>query len=387
MYATISDLIKDIFNINIPLPIQTFGFFMALAFVFAAIILQKELKRKENEGRLYPITKKILKGKAFKQYEYIYAAIIGFIIGFKLFDIILNYNEFANNPQNFLISANGNFLGGIITMVIALLYTYRQDKKQRLSKPILEEKLIHPYELIGNFVMLAAIFGLIGAKLFNSLENIDDLIADPIGSLFGFSGLTFYGGLITASIAIIFYAKKNNISLTELVDAAAPALMLAYAIGRIGCQLSGDGDWGIVNTAPKPHIISFLPDWMWGFRFPHNVINEGIPIEGCVGKHCYILAQPVFPTSFYETTICIILFFVLWLLRKKLKIAGMLFSVYLILNGIERFFIEKIRVNFKYNLFGYGITQAEIISFCLIIVGIIAIFLLLKRNKIIKQNI
>jgi prolipoprotein diacylglyceryltransferase len=126
---------------------------------------------------------------------------------------------------------------------------------------------------------------------------------------------------------------------------------------------------------------------MWGFRFPHNVINEGIPIEGCVGKHCYILAQPVFPTSFYETTICIILFFVLWLLRKKLKIAGMLFSVYLILNGIERFFIEKIRVNFKYNLFGYGITQAEIISFCLIIVGIIAIFLLLKRNKIIKQNI
>ena len=142
--------------------------------------------------------------------------------------------------------------------------------------------------------------------------------------------------------------------------------------------MSGDGDWGIVNLAPKPEWLSLLPDWAWSYNFPNNVINAGVYIEGCTGKFCSVLSQPVWPTSLYEVVMCIALFFVLWLIRKKIKVAGMLFAIYLIMNGIERFFIEKIRVNTEYNILG-GITQAEIISFCLIITGLILSFLLSKK--------
>jgi hypothetical protein len=146
--------------------------------------------------------------------------------------------------------------------------------------------------------------------------------------------------------------------------------MLAYGVGRIGCQLSGDGDWGIVNTAPKPSWLSFLPDWMWGFTYPHNVLNDGIPIPGCTGPHCFALPDPVYPTPFYEVIAALLLFGVLWSVRKRLNIAGQLTGVYLILNGLERFFVEKIRVNSEYSIFGFHPTQAEIISFLMIIAGI-----------------
>ena len=166
-----------------------------------------------------------------------------------------------------------------------------------------------------------------------------------------------------------------------MVDAAAPALMLAYGVGRIGCQLSGDGDWGIVNAMPKPEWLFFLPDWTWAFDYPHNVISEGIRIAGCEGRHCFVLENTVFPTPLYESVLGILLFFVLWVLRKKIKVHGVLFSVYLILNGMERFFIEKIRVNSVYKIFEKEITQAEIISVVLIILGVFGIIFLKKLKS------
>ena len=144
--------------------------------------------------------------------------------------------------------------------------------------------------------------------------------------------------------------------------------------------MSGDGDWGVDNLAPKPEWMSFLPDWMWSYNFPHNVINAGIPIEGCTGNFCMQLPNPVWPTAFYETIISIAIFSILWSIRKKIKISGVLFFIYLIFNGVERFFIEKIRINTEYNILG-GITQAEIISFCLIISGIIGMIYLYTANK------
>jgi len=90
---------------------------------------------------------------------------------------------------------------------------------------------------------------------------------------------------------------------------------------------------------------------------------------------------PVFPTPFYETIVCVGLFFLLWSIRKKLKAPGTLFAVYLVLNGIERFFIEKIRVNTRYSIFGFHPTQAEIISTLLIITGAILYFILKNRYK------
>ena len=94
---------------------------------------------------------------------------------------------------------------------------------------------------------------------------------------------------------------------------------------------------------------------------------------------CYQLTNPVYPTAFYEIIMAGLIFVFLWNIRKRINIAGILFFVYLTLNGIERFFIEKIRVNTEYNILG-GITQAEIISFCLILIGIVGIYFLNKRK-------
>ena len=228
---------------------------------------------------------------------------------------------------------------------------------------------------------IAAVAGILGAKIFHNLENIDDFIADPIGQLLSFSGLTFYGGLICGAIAVIYYAKKYGIHYKIISDAAAPGLMLAYGIGRMGCHFSGDGDWGITNLTPKPEWLSFLPDWAWAYTYPHNVINAGVPIEGCVGPYCNELLHPVFPTPIYEIIMALGLFALLWYLRKRINIAGMLFGIYMVVNGLERFFIEKIRVNTKYILFGQEITQAELISLAMIISGLAIVYRLYAQTK------
>jgi prolipoprotein diacylglyceryltransferase len=157
--------------------------------------------------------------------------------------------------------------------------------------------------------------------------------------------------------------------------------MLSYGVGRLGCQLSGDGDWGIANTAPKPGWMSGLPDWMWSFKFPHNVNNEGIPIPGCVGRWCHELPEPVFPTSFYEFLMAAVLFAVLWGIRKRIQVPGLLFSIYLIMNGAERFLIEQIRVNSLYTFGSIQVTQAQIISSLLIIIGIFGVRYSINKAK------
>jgi prolipoprotein diacylglyceryltransferase len=154
-----------------------------------------------------------------------------------------------------------------------------------------------------------------------------------------------------------------------MLDIGGPGMMLAYGIGRIGCQMSGDGDWGIYNLKPKPHWLSWMPDWMWGFKFPHNVNNEGNIIPGYIGKFNHELPAPVYPTSFYESVICILLFLFLWSIRDRIKIPGVMFGIYMILNGVERFFIELIRVNTKYHVAGISFTQAEMISLLMVIGG------------------
>jgi prolipoprotein diacylglyceryltransferase len=254
-----------------------------------------------------------------------------------------------------------------------------EKNKVKLAKP--EERVVRiwPQDRVGDIVIYAAIFGFAGAKIFHNLENIDELIKDPIGSLVSFSGLTFYGGLICAAIFIWQYCRLNNMKPIHVADAIAPALMLAYGIGRIGCQVSGDGDWGIENTSPKP--FSFLPDWAWSYTYPNNVVGEGVHIKGCTGPYCNALPDGVYPTPLYEIVASILLFFFLWSIRKRIKIPGVLAAIYLIVNGLERFLIEKIRVNTEYTIFGFHPTQAELISAGMIITGIILIIILTRKHK------
>lgn len=382
MYPNISYLLNDLFGINIPLPIQTFGFFVAIAFLLSGWTLSLELKRKEEEGLISATKRKKIIGKKVSPLDLIVHAIVGFLVGYKLLYAGLNYSDFVNNPQGMILSSEGHFLGGLIFAFINAYMKYREVKKEKLDKPKTITETVHPYQLVGNITMIAAISGIIGAKLFHNLENMDDFMADPIGQLLSFSGLTFYGGLICGAVAVIYYTKKYGINYKIISDAAAPGLMLAYGIGRMGCHFSGDGDWGITNLAPKPEWMSFLPDWTWAYTYPNNVINAGVPIEGCVGNYCNELLYPVFPTPIYEIAMALALFGLLWALRKRINIAGMLFGIYMIVNGLERFFIEKIRVNTKYIIFEKEITQAELISFGLIITGIIIVYRLYAINRI-----
>ena len=385
MYPTLTDFIYDIFGINIPLPIQTYGLFVAFAFLTGIYFVSLELKRKEREGLLLPIIKKELIGEPASIISLLLSALGGFIVGFKLLEAILHYSDFVADPQGFILSFRGNFIGGIIVAAISTYFTWKDKEKQKLEKPKWITKTIHPYELSGNLLVTAAVFGLLGAKLFHNLENIDELIADPIGSLISFSGLSYLGGLVVGIFTVLWYANKNSIKPIYMLDAAAPGLALAYGVGRIGCQVSGDGCWGVPNVNPKPEWLSFLPDWMWAYEYPNNVINAGKVIENCTSSHCHVLDVPVFPTPFYETSMMVVIFIILWSLRKHIKVPGVLFSIYFTLAGFERFFIEKIRINNEYNIFGYGITQAEIISSVLIIIGIAGIVFFYKKQDVVNK--
>lgn len=227
-------------------------------------------------------------------------------------------------------------------------------------------QVVSPSALVGTIVVMVVVFGFIGAKLFHILENLDEFMLNPLGMVFSSGGFTFYGGLILAGLAIAWYVRKHSLNVPTVADAMAPGLMLGYGIGRIGCHLAGDGDWGIPsNLSAKP---SWIPTWLWAETYPHNIL----------GVH---LAPPgVYPTSIYEFLMATALCGVLWAVRKHPFKAGWLFSLYLVLAGMERFLIELIRVNNTFTELGITFTQAELISVCLVLAGSVGLALTTRRR-------
>ena len=172
--------------------------------------------------------------------------------------------------------------------------------------------------------------------------------------------------MIFAAVGIVWYVRKKDVPLPLFVDATLPTVMLAYGIGRIGCHLAGDGDWGIpANPDLQP---SFIPDWLWGETYPDNILNVTLPESG------------VYPTSIYEFVMASILFSVLWSLRNHPFRKGWLASLTTLFFGVERLLIEQIRVNNLFEFLGMEVTQAEVISVIMIILGIAGLVYTTRRK-------
>lgn len=386
MYPNLYYAFKDLFGVEWKFLrfVNSFGFFVAIAFIICAIVLANELRRKSKQGLLQPTELQVMVGQPASLLDIGLNFLLGFLLGYKIVALFILDNSATVDPQAFIFSSLGSWPAGIgLGLLFAWLKWYEKNK-EKLAKPEKRTVRIWPHDRVGEITIIALVFGLLGAKLFDIFENWGDFIKHPTAYIFSAQGLTFYGGLICAGLAIWWYAKKHKIGFWHLNDAMAPTMMLAYSLGRIGCQVSGDGDWGIENTTAKP--FGWLPDWMWSYTFPHNVNEVGVKISGCTdSKYCNELPVGVYPTSFYEIVACFLLFLLIWSLRKKFKIPGTLFAFYLILNGLERFFIEKIRVNTRINFFGFQLTQAEVISIILFLTGVI-IWVVLTRKSGIKKS-
>ena len=383
MFPYLSDLVNYLFGFSFSFPLPMFGFMVALAFIAANYLFVLEMKRKEADGLLSSNTIKVIKGAKASTSDLISNGVYGFVLGFKILGIALNYNEVIKDLPSYVLSAQGSLLGGIGLAAVMVYLKYREAEKERLPEPKEVEQVVLPYQHVGTMTFIAAIGGILGAKLFDAFEDLERLAADPIGVIFSGSGLSIYGGLIIGGGAVVYYAYTKKLKLAHVIDACAPGLMLAYGIGRIGCQLAGDGDWGVPNDAPMPDWLSFLPQWMWAFDYPGNV-NGVVLLDEFHQMGLESITGRAWPTPFYETVMAFIIFGILWSIRKKINAPGMLFSIYLIFNGIERFLIEKIRINANYHFFGIEATQAEVIAVLLIIAGIAGVW---YSHKVFKNKL
>jgi phosphatidylglycerol:prolipoprotein diacylglycerol transferase len=246
-----------------------------------------------------------------------------------------------------------------VSFIVASLILAREFRRKKIDE-----------KYATNITFIALVGGIIGSKLLYILEDWNSLMKLPLSKIFStegiFSpaGLTWYGGFILATVFIYFYTRRNKIPFMMVCDAAAPGLAIGYGIARIGCHLSGDGDYGI----PVSEFMSWVP---WGTDYSNGTLPPSIAFRGTEIAERFGGVVPdntlCHPTPIYELIAGIIIFIILWNKRKSFRQDGRLFGLYLILSGLSRFFVEFIRINPKILI---GLSEAQIISFVLIVSGI-----------------
>jgi phosphatidylglycerol:prolipoprotein diacylglycerol transferase len=212
------------------------------------------------------------------------------------------------------------------------------------------KEIDQPVDWAYEILFAALIGGLVGARGYFLIQNWDDVSHDLLGNLFSGAGLIWYGGLIGGVVAVLLWAWWRDFLSMQLVDMAAVGLPLGYAIGRIGCQISGDGDYGMESSLP------------WAMGYPDGAVPTDPGVE-------------VQPTPIYETLSMGLLAFVLWRLRDRFK-PGTLFGIYLFFGGLERFLVEFARRNDS--VVGF-MTAAQVESLIMLAIGVV--WLLVMRSR------
>lgn len=195
-----------------------------------------------------------------------------------------------------------------------------------------------PVDWAYELVFAALLGGLVGARLYYLAAHWETVEDDFLGSLFSGEGLVWYGGALGGAAGVVIWAAYRRFVGLALLDLTAPALALGYAIGRVGCQLSGDGDYGTESDLP------------WAMAYPDGTVPTSAEVH---------------PTPVYESLAMGLLAWFLWCWRDSLR-PGLLFALYLVLSGIERFLVEFVRRNDEVLL---GLTAAQLQSIALIAAG------------------
>jgi phosphatidylglycerol---prolipoprotein diacylglyceryl transferase len=228
------------------------------------------------------------------------------------------------------------------------LERYRSSVLAR-DEGLLARLIGHSHEDMGFVVIgMAGILGLIGARLYHVLESPAEFFANPWPQLFSRFGFAWFGGFLGGVVALIYLARHFGIPLLEFLDICSPAAAVGYAIGRIGCLLSGDGDYGVPTTLP------------WGMSFPNGVVPT---------------MERVHPTPLYEFFIWLAIAAFLWWMGKRalsgVRPSGEVFCGYLILTGAARFLIEFIRINPRSF---FGLSNAQTASLVSVVIGLLLLW-------------
>ena len=199
-------------------------------------------------------------------------------------------------------------------------------------------ELGRPPDWAYEMIFAALVGGLVGSRLDYLLQNWDEVSDDVLGNLFSGSGLVWFGGLVGGAAGVFVWAWRRGFLSARLLDVAAPGLALGYAIGRVGCQLSGDGDYGEASDLP------------WAMAYPDGTVST---------------TEEVHPTPVYETLAMGLVALALWQLRDRFR-PGALFALYLVLAGLERLLVEIIRRN---DSVVAGLTLPQLVSVAMIAGG------------------
>jgi phosphatidylglycerol:prolipoprotein diacylglycerol transferase len=205
-----------------------------------------------------------------------------------------------------------------------------------------------PADWTYELVFAALIGGLVGSRLDYLIQNWDDVSDDLLGNLFSGSGLVWFGGVVGGALGVVLWARWRGWLGLQMLDTCAVPLAIGYAVGRVGCQVSGDGDYGEPSDLP------------WAMAYPEGTVPT---------------TEEVHPTPVYETFAMGLAAVVLWRLRDRFA-PGVLFGLYLVIAGVERFLVEFIRRN---DSVAAGLTLAQLVSIAMVAGG--AALLLAKRGE------